>query len=99
MNKVQVKCIKIIMLKVNGFNKATMMCQMVKEMIKFIEEQVKVRDILGKQLQKINRNSLKLRKKIKSKFLLIDPNEVQIWLKNSSIKNKWSLKEVNSINL
>jgi hypothetical protein len=99
MNKVQVKCIKIIMLKVNGFNKATMMCQMVKDMIKFIEEQVKVNYISGKQLQKINRNSLKLRKKIKSKSLLIDPNEVQIWLKNSSIKNKWSLKEVNSINL
>jgi hypothetical protein len=84
------------MIKVNGL---LTMLQEIKNLIKSIEEQLKVSYTLDKQSPKINHNLLKLKKKIKSKFLLIGLSEVQIWLKNSSIRNKWSSKAVNSTNL
>ncbi len=84
------------MIKVNGL---LTMLQEIKNLIKSIEEQLKVSYTLDKQSPKINHNLLKLKKKIKSKFLLIGLSEVQIWLKNSSIRNKWSSKAANFISL
>ena len=84
------------MIKANGL---LTMLQKIKNLIKSIEEQLKVSYTLDKQSPKINHNLLKLKKKIKSKFLLIGLSEVQIWLKNSSIRNKWSSKAANFTSL